>query len=258
MVTTVTVCELPEERESFESAWDRLTAHVRRADSDLVVLPEMPFYSWVPATAEVTPETWLAAVDAHDGWMDRLDELGSAAVLSSRPVVRDGARRNEGFLWTAEDGYRPVHQKAYLPDEDGVWESSWYDSGDGSFEPVVCDGTSIGFLICTELWAGDEVRAYGRSGVDLLVTPRATEAATVDKWLAGGRSAAVSAGAFSISANRVTLGGGPTDFGGNSWVVSPDGAVLTKTDRDRPISTVEIDVEAARRAKDTYPRYALD
>jgi len=98
-------------------------------------------------------------------------------------------------------------------------------------------------------------RAYGKQGVHLLVTPRATGKPTVEKWLVGGRAAAVVSGAFSLSSNRFSRS---VDLGGQGWVVGPDGQVLAVTSRAQLFLTVSIDLEEAERAKGTYPRYMLD
>jgi N-carbamoylputrescine amidase len=103
-----------------------------------------------------------------------------------------------------------------------------------------------------------QARAYGQAGVHLLATPRATEKHTVDKWLAGGRAAAVIAGAFSLSSNHFSRSERPVPLGGQGWVIDPDGDVLALTTPQEPFATVEIDPNAAERAKQTYPRYVLD
>jgi hypothetical protein len=46
----VTVCELPDDRKAFESAWQELTAYVSKQQSDLVLLPELPFAPWIAGT----------------------------------------------------------------------------------------------------------------------------------------------------------------------------------------------------------------
>ena len=46
----VTVCEMPDDVSEFEGAWGRLARHVTRESSDLVLLPEMPFFYWFCAT----------------------------------------------------------------------------------------------------------------------------------------------------------------------------------------------------------------
>jgi len=40
----VTVCELRNDPEGLDQDWTALVAHVKSEKSDLVLLPEMPFY----------------------------------------------------------------------------------------------------------------------------------------------------------------------------------------------------------------------
>ena len=125
----VTVCQLNDAAELLKKDWDRLVTHVKREASELVVLPEMPFYPWVAGTAKVDPAVWEASMQAHGQWMARFQEIAPATIAGTRPVLKDGKRLNEGFVWDLEGGYRPVHHKYYLPDEKylisglpaGVW-----------------------------------------------------------------------------------------------------------------------------------------
>jgi N-carbamoylputrescine amidase len=253
----VTVCELSEEAERFAGEWEALVAHVGGAGSELVLLPEMPFSPWFAVRRPFDPAAWRRAVEAHEAWLPRLAELAPAAVLASRPVERDGRRLNEGFVWEREGGYRAAHHKAHLPEEEGFWEASWYEPGGGELEAVEVAGARVGFAICTELWAFEGARAYGRAGAHLLATPRATGRATVDKWLVGGRASAITAGAYSLSSNRASAAGSAADLGGRGWIVDPDGGVLGVTSREEPFLTREIDLGLAEAAKETYPRYVL-
>jgi N-carbamoylputrescine amidase len=251
----VTVCEMHDEPAAFAADWERLVEHVASEASELVVLPEMPFYPWFAVAREFDPATWQAAVAAHDRWLDRLSDLAPATVIGSRPVSAGGRRFNEGFVWTPRRGYRAAHVKYYLPDEDGFWEASWYSRGASDFSPVQSDVARIGMLICTEIWFSEHARSYGKAGVHLIATPRVTERATLEKWLIGGRVAAVVSGAYSLSSNRVSQAGQAVDLGGQGWIVGPDGEVLGLTSRERPFMTLALDLEAAERAKRTYPRY---
>ena len=83
----ITVCELPDATPRLEEAWQELSEHLAREGSDLLLLPEMPFHPWLAGTRAVDPDAWMAAVEAHDLWMERLPELGVATVLGSRPVI---------------------------------------------------------------------------------------------------------------------------------------------------------------------------
>ncbi|MGQ5516275.1 nitrilase-related carbon-nitrogen hydrolase [Halococcus saccharolyticus] len=68
----------------------------------------------------------------------------------------------------------------------------------------------------------------------------------------------VVSGAFVASSNRVTIEDDPSVvFGGEGWIVDPDGAVIARTTRNQPFVTIEIDLDTAERAKETYPRPAF-
>jgi N-carbamoylputrescine amidase len=251
----VTVCQLPDPSSHFESVWSELAAQSQ--GSDLVVLPEMPFHPWVAWTDQYDQGSWNASVEAHDVWVERAGELGAAVVAGSRPINTDtGIGHNRAFIWeqgTVADG----HDKYYLPEEPGFWEATWYARGDGTFDAMDLGDYKAGFLLCTEIWFTDHAREYARQGVQLLLSPRVTELPWVDKWIAGGRAAAVMSGAFSLSSNRAGSNNG-VDFGGVGWVIDPDGVVLATTSDSEPIVTVEIDLTHADAAKLTYPRYVRE
>jgi N-carbamoylputrescine amidase len=257
----VTVCQLRVEQPAGPvENWPALVTHARAQHSDLVLLPEMPFYPWPFAARRFNEMTWRTLEQAHESWLPRLSELAPAVVAGSRPVTRHGRRYNEAFLWSAAEGYRRAHEKVYLPDEEGFWEASWYERGEERFETAalsfeVDEEPRAGFLVCTELWFTEKARDYGRAGAHLLLTPRATELRTVDKWLAAGRVAAIVAGAYSLSSTHFRDNSNGASLGGQGWVIDPDGEVLAVTTPTRPFVSVEIDLERATAARKTYPRY---
>ena len=112
----------------------------------------------------------------------------------------------------------------------------------------------FGLNICTELWALETYAEYAKRGVQVILSPRATEAATTGKWLSVGVVAAVRSGAYSISSNRVDAAG---TCGGMGWIVSPDGEILAVTTPKAPFATVDIDLTAAVRARKRYPCYVF-
>lgn len=254
----VTVCQLGNTPNDLARDWERLAAHTRATASDLVLLPEMAFAPWFATTRDVDVGVWQSAVEAHERWLERLPDLAPALVVGTRPLTAGGRRLNQGFVWDRAGGYRPVHDKYYLPDEPGFWEASWYERGGGEFAPIDVGGLKLGMLICTELWFMERARAYGQAGIHLLAVPRATPRETVDKWLAGGRAAAVIAGAFALSSCPATDEGADANLGGQGWAIGPDGDVLSVTSREQPFVTIEIDLLDAERAKRTYPRYVPD
>jgi N-carbamoylputrescine amidase len=258
MKIKATVCELRNSPEGFADDWQRLVAHVKEQRSDLIVLPELAFAPWFAVMRRFDAQIWHSAVAAHDSWLEHLPDLTPAAAIGTRPIDADGARFNQGFLWTADKGYLPVHEKYYLPDEDGFWEASWYGRGEREFTPFGLGETRIGMQICTEIWFMEHARAYGQAGVHLLAVPRATPRQTLDKWLAGGRAAAVIAGAFTLSSNPITHPAERASLGGQGWIIGPDGDVLAITSPEQPFVTLELDLAAAEHAKQTYPRYVCE
>jgi len=255
----LTVCEIPNETADVAHAWERLVEHVGDRKSDLVLLPEMPFYRWLSQTNDVDPVEWTKSVRAHDEWITRLDELAPATVISTRPVVNDGKHHNVGFIWESGTGAVDIHAKHYLPDESGFWEASWYQRGADDFSIAETSHATVGFLICTELWFTQHAREYGKQGAHIIVCPRATPTSTAPKWLAGGQATAVVSGAFCLSSNLsgTTQDGG--DFAGVGWIVEPEeGKVLGTTSPNQPFLTADVNLAEADRAKTTYPRYVLE
>lgn len=255
----VTVSELSNDPTDFADQWDELAAHVKAEQSELVLLPEMPFHRWLAATREVSSEAWKESVKAHDLWVERLVELGAAAVAATRPVIEGGVHFNQGFVWSAKTGARAVHNKHFLPDEEGFWEASWYSAGSEGFSSARIGSAEVGFMICTEIWFQQHARAYGQKGLHILACPRATLVETVDKWVAGGRVAAVVSGAFCLSSNFSGSAGSAGDWAGTGWIIEPEeGRVLGTTSPEAPFLTLDIDLEVAAAAKRTYPRYVPD
>ncbi|MEM7170143.1 MAG: carbon-nitrogen hydrolase family protein [Pseudomonadota bacterium] len=252
----VTVCQIDPRDGYLDACLAALGDHLRQEASDFVLLPEMSLAEWLAADPSPDGAKWTAAVAQHENYIERLSDLGATAVMGTRPIVRrNGSRRNQAYLWTAAAGAVGIHEKYYLPDEEGYWEHRWYDRGAKNFDLARALGLRIGVQICTEMWFFEWARHYASARADLLCVPRATPHGTQSKWLAGGQAAAVCSGAYCLSSNLWCPVGDKANCGGLSWVVDPEGVVLATTDDANPFATVEIDPEFARMSKKTYPRY---
>lgn len=249
-----TVCELPYEPGPLERAWAALREHVARERSQLVVLPELAFSGPLWLTPEPDPRVWREGLALHEVWLARLHELGARWVVGTRPVEDSGVPFNEGFLWSPHAGLARLRRKYFLPDEPEGWEARWFARGDAEFPVFAADGLSFGLNICTELWALETFAAYAAAGVHAIVAPRASAAATTERWLGLGAVAAVSAGAYCLSSNRRHQDG---SCGGVGWIVDPDGALLARTSATAPHATAELELARARAAQYTYPRYVF-
>jgi N-carbamoylputrescine amidase len=251
----VTVCELPHEPEALAASWAALCEHTVDHSSELVLLPELAMVDPLWQEKHFDASRWAAAQALGEVWRHHLPELRAAHVVGTLPATIDGRPFNQGFLWSAAVGLVPLRSKFYLPDEPGTWEASWFDRGDADFTEYHAGALSFGLNICTELWAVETYAAYAARGVQAVLSPRATAAATTAKWMSAGVVAAVRSGAFSLSSNRVEPTGA---CGGVGWVINPQGQILALTTPDAPFATVDIDLSASAAAKDDYPVYVLN
>ena len=253
----ITACQLDPREGQIDSYLSSLKEHIASENSEFVLLPEMCFSEWLAADKKLDPDRWAQAIERHNHYINTLVDLGAAAIVGTRPIInRIGSRRNEAYIWTKDlNRPSPIREKYYLPDEDGYWEHSWYDRGLKSFDTASFGSVRIGVQICTEMWFLEWARYYAASRVDLLCIPRATPHDSVDKWLAGGQTAAVCSGAYSISSNLWYPPGHNISCGGLGWIIDPEGNILKTTTAEAPFATVEIDLELSRKSKSTYPRY---
>ena len=250
----VTVCELPHEAAALAHAWEALCAHTSRQASELVLLPEFALVEPVWEADRFDLARWVAVEFMSRVQLERLGELGAEYVMGTRPVTIDGRRLNQGYVWSDATGLVTLRSKYHLPSEEGGWEARWFDRGDVAFPAFHLGALSFGLNICTELWALETYAAYAEQAVQVILSPRATAAATTDKWLAMGVVAAVRSGAYCVSSNRVDRSGA---YGGVGWIIGPDGEVLARTTPDVPFATVNIDLAAPAAVGDAYPRYVF-
>ena len=241
----------------LESEWNALVEHVQAERSDLVLLPEMCFAPWICASPIRDEQLWHDTVLAHQHWLRRLPELEADIVVGTAPCNLASNKYNIAFIWTAEFGVRWNHQKTYLPNDEGYWEANWYDRARIEFQALEIGSLRLGIMICTEIWFMQHARDYGRQGIQLLLVPRSTPYFTNDKWLAGGRAAAVVSGAFCLSSNHAGRTGSIV-LGGCGWICDPDGKLLATTSADAPFATLDLDLSSADAAKASYPRYVDD
>jgi N-carbamoylputrescine amidase len=250
----VTVCELPHETTSLAAAWAALCHHTELQASELVLLPEFVFVAPVWEAEQFDTIRWAGAEALSATWLARLPELGATHVVGTRPITIAGRPFNQGFVWSAATGLTPLRRKYFLPAEPGGWETNWFDRGDPYFPSYQAGVLSFGLNICTELWALETYSSYAAKGVQAILAPRATAAATGAKWLSAGVVAAVRSGAFCMSSNRLDPTGA---CGGAGWIISPDGYVLATTTPQAPFATIDIDPADATQASASYPRYVF-
>jgi N-carbamoylputrescine amidase len=251
-MTRCAFVEWPEDLQPAGPAWETLRRAVDAARPDLLVTNELPFGPWLASRRDVDRDAASRSVALHEAGLDALSALGVPAVVSSRPVWAEGRLVNEAFALEAGQ-IRPLHRKQYFPEEAGWFEASWFMADDSGFALHEVAGLKLGVLLCTELMFNERARHYGVAGADLIVAPRAS-GTEYRCWTIAGAMAAIVAGSYVVSSNRIGRAAGP-DFGGKGFAFSPDGALLAETSADAPLRLVALDAAIARRQKAEYPCY---
>lgn len=236
-----------------DAEWRELCEGAREARSDLFLLNEMPFGSWLAAAPEPDRQSLLESHALHDEGIELLGELGTKIVLGSRPTFEAERSVNQAFAWDASRGLTPVHTKQFFPNEEGFWEARWFERGETHFRTIEAGGARAGFLICSEAMFNEWARHYGRQGAHLIVVPRATSASLLPRWRTALSMAAIVSGCYVVSSNRAGVDRNGRQFGGHGWVFDPTGELIAETTPERPVASVEVDLAFADRAKEGYP-----
>lgn len=243
----IATCEFPDCAGDAGAMWRRLEDQLAATPVDLLVLPELAGVDSFWVNPHFDHATWQQAVTIHAAIAEELKRIAARRIVGTRAVDVDGQRWNENFLWKPGTGLVAGRPKAWLPQQEGGWEASWFDRGPQNILPQRDEELCFSELVCTEIIVSTAARRLGQAGVQLIAAPRATGAHA--RWEVATRMVAIAAGAFVVTANR--RGG---SFAGGSWIVTPDGEILGCTTEDNPIISLDIDLAAADAAKHTYPR----
>ena len=216
----------------------RLRAHLetaRDAGATLAVLPEIPCNSWSPAT-DVPSESDAEEAGGPREMMQR-EAAAAIGIAVVGGVIRkrtDGQRRNTALVIGQSGDLIGIWEKAHIPDEPGFREAAHYGRGDLVPEPIVLPGQAsgaplaLGVQICSDMNRPECTHLLAAQGVKLVVGPRATEAATWDRWRVVLRANALTSCCWVASVNRPGPEAGVL-IGGPSFAVAPDGEVLVET-----------------------------
>ena len=246
-------------REVFPEAQDisRLRESLQRArgmGAELAVLPELPLNRWAPATKKATDD------DAEEPGGRRSQALADAARaagigLIGGAIVRDsatGKRHNTALVFDAAGTQVASYRKLYLPEEDGFWETSHYEPGDALSSVIEAFPLRLGLQICSDVNRPESSRLLAALGAEIIVAPRATEAATFSRWKTVFLAIAMTSCAYIVSVPRPRPELG-VPLGGPAFVAAPNGDVLAET--TDPLTVVTLDRARLDEARRQYPGY---
>jgi predicted amidohydrolase len=226
----------------------------RAGGADLAVLPELPLNPWSPAT-EVPREE-----DAEPPEGPRHQLLGTAAreagiAVLGGAIVQDPKtwrRHNTALLFARDGAPLAAYRKVHLPEEDGFWETRHYEPGDALSPVIDAFDLRVGLQICSDINRPEGCHLLGAMGAEVILNPRATEAATFERWRTVFVANAMTSGAYILSVNRPGAEQGVA-LGGPSFAVAPTGEVLAE--RAERLILVTLERATMQRAKQQYPGY---
>jgi predicted amidohydrolase len=228
--------------------------HARSRGADLAVLPELPLNPWSPASA--TPKE----DDAEPPCGSRHQRLSDAARTAAIGVVggaivsdpKSQRRHNTALIFDAAGTLVASYRKVHLPEEAGFWETRHYDPGDALPSVIDAFPLRIGLQICSDVNRAEGSRLLGALGAEVIVSPRATEAATFGRWKTVLMANALTSGTYVVSVARPRPEFG-VPLGGPSFAAAPTGEVLVET-TDR-IALVTLHRAVVDEASRRYPGY---
>lgn len=226
----------------------------RRMGAEIAMLPEIPLNPWSPATPEPRED------DAEPAGGPRHQILSNAArdlgiALIGGAIVRDpetGMRRNTALVFDPSGALVGSYAKVHLPDEEGFHEPCHYQPGETMAGVVRNFGVPFGIQICSDINRPEGSHLLGAMGAAAILNPRATEAATFERWKLIFRANAMTSCAYVLSVNRPRAEQG-VRLGGPSIAVDPNGEVLVETTDAVAVVTLEQEVVDAARKR--YPGY---
>ncbi len=228
-------------------------AEARARGAELALLPELPLDAWCGAVPRPRED------DAEPAGGPRHQALAAAARAArigvvGGAIVRDvsGERFNTALTFDQEGQLVSAYRKLHLPEEEGFWETSHYRPGSTPPEVVTSFGLPIGIQICSDVNRPELAHALAAGGALAIFVPRATEAATFDRWRLVLRASALTSASWVLSVPRPAPEDG-VPLGGPSVAISPDGEVsLETTER---LATVTLERAAVLQARRRYPGY---
>ena len=222
--------------------------------AQLAVLPEIPLNAWSPASkVRQDDEVEPPAGPRHRAMSDAAREVGIGLIGGA--IIRDpktGRCHNTALAFDTSGELIGSYRKLHLPEEEGFWETSHYDPGDKP--PSVIHGLAlpVGIQICSDVNRPEGSHLLGALGAEVIVCPRATEAATFPRWKTVLTANALTSCTYVISVPRPQPEFG-VPLGGPSFAVAPTGEVLAEgTD---PMILVTLDRNVLDEVRRRYPGY---
>lgn len=241
-----------------ERALDLLTEYLlecHERGAEIAVLPELALHSWSPATREVREEDAEEAGGPRE--LIQCEAAATAGIALLGTTIRrnpGGVRENTSLFIDKKGELRATYAKMHLPEEPGFFETSHYSAGTVAPQAVadLTPNFPFGARICSDINRPLGSHVLRKRGATWVANPRATEAATYDRWRTVFLSTALTTGLYVASVPRPADQSG-VRLGGPSVAISPTGEVLCES--EEPIEIVTLKSAVIEQSLEDYPGY---
>lgn len=230
---------------------DEYTGRAAADGAQLVLFPEATMCRFgVPLgpVAEPLDGPWATAVRA-------IAARAGIAVVAGMFAPADGGRVTNTLI-AAGPGVHAHYHKIHLYDAFGFAESRTVAPG---LDPatITVDGVTVGLTTCYDIRFPELYVELARRGAQLITVHASwgSGPGKLDQWTLLARARALDTTGFVAAVDQAypgdeIAGAGPTGVGG-SLIASPTGEVLADAGADPQLLVFDIDLDAARRARET-------
>jgi N-carbamoylputrescine amidase len=237
---------------------ERLVRSAHKAGAKIICLQEVSFTPYM-ATAMETGNFDLAVTTTEYPVRDfgqLARKLGIALIVPF--FERDGrAFYNTAVCFGPKGEVLGKYRKNHIPLNSGFQEKYYFRPGDLGYPVIQTPWAKIGVSICWDHWFPEVQRIYAVKGAEIVFSPTAlaycdTPTARLDRsyketWLTMLRGQAITSGFYFALANRVGKEG-HLDFFGSSFIVGPDGRVISQLgEKEDGCLVSELDLSAVGR-----------
>lgn len=199
-------------------------------------------------------------------------QLGIVLVTSLFEKRAAGLYHNTAVVFDGDKGMVGKYRKMHIPDDPGFYEKFYFTPGDLGFEPIQTSVGKLGVLVCWDQWYPEAARLMAMKGAEILFYPTAIgwdkndtqdeQQRQLGAWQTIQRSHAVANSVPVVVANRVGFEPSPIEgdpgiqFWGNSFIIGPQGEVITQADEHNETTLIaDLDMQASERIKRIWPYF---
>jgi len=249
----VTVCEISDREEYFLRDWIDLNLHLKKSNPTLLLVPDLAFFEWTGYELLSRKSELKASLENQAFWISKLATLHVEYIFYSKLIVEGERYFKASCLYDKKSGHQIVRKVEIIKQKDNAYSLKSPRSTNECIL-IEIEFYKIGIALDTELWTTAIGDYLGKSGIDILLCPRASSKESVEQWIRQGQTMAVLSGAFCLSSNKTRLSRNNFQWGGRAFITEPfTGMLLGSTNNYKRFLTLKLDMKKSREAKSKFP-----